>query len=503
MVEGITTGITRLKDLLASVNIPPEVGNAIDHATQGIQAWFSTQASAIAGSIATVATVGLLATFLTFFFLMDGDKAWDWAMASANQWRRATISTAGHVALERVGGYLRGTAVIAAFDGFVEGLFLVILGVPNAGALGVIVFLGRFIPYIGGLVTTIILLFATLASQGQSAAIVLLVLITILNVIQGKFLAPVIYHRTVHIHPAIALIALPAGAALAGIIGLFAAIPVVAFVLAIIGALVSILGVEDPAPVSSNPMVPIWLDRLGQWSWRLLATIGLLAVFIAVVIAVPIVVIPLVLGIVLAATLAPFGSYLERRGWSHGRAALGATLGAAVGITILIALTLISLSGPLNDMINTAIAGSNSADTSTGGQAGILVTLVQTFGAGVLVTIAGILSSLGGGGRHPAAGHAPDLLFHARRRRVLARRSSGGSSRDAGRMSRPPAAGRSTCSVATWSGRGPSRSSARSPSSRSCSSSASRTPCRWPSWRSSAGSSRISGRSSRPAWRSS
>ena len=105
---------------MASLNIPPEVGTAIDHATQGLQAWVSTEISGLAGTIATVATVGLLATFLTFFFLMDGDKAWGWAMASANSWRRETIETAGDVALERVGGYLRGTAVIAAFDGFVE-----------------------------------------------------------------------------------------------------------------------------------------------------------------------------------------------------------------------------------------------------------------------------------------------------------------------------------------------------------------------------------------------
>jgi predicted PurR-regulated permease PerM len=395
VVENISTGIARLKELLASVDIPPEVGTAIDHATQGIQSWISTQASDIAGGIATVATVGLLATFLTFFFLMDGDKAWNWAMASANAWRREAIETAGDVALERVGGYLRGTAVIAAFDGIMEGLFLLLLGVPNALALAVIVFFGRFIPYVGGLVSTIILLFATLATTGQTQAVILLVLIAILNVIQGKFLAPIIYHKTVHIHPAIVLIALPAGAALAGIIGLFAAIPVVAFVLAIVGALVSILGVEPTTQASSNPMVPIWLDRLGQWSWRLLASIGLLAVFIAVIVAVPIVVIPLVLGIVLAATLAPLGSYLQRRGWSHDRAALGATLGAALGITVLVALTLISLSAPVNDMVNTAIAGSSSADTSTGGQAGILVTLVRTFGAGILLTIAGVLSSLG------------------------------------------------------------------------------------------------------------
>jgi predicted PurR-regulated permease PerM len=395
VVDSISAGITSLKNVLASLDIPPEVGNAIDHATRGLQAWISTELSGLAGTVATVATVGILATFLTFFFLMDGDKAWGWAMASASSWRRETIETAGDMALERVGGYLRGTAVIAAFDGIAEAFFLLILGVPNAAALGVIVFFGRFIPYVGGLVTTIILLFATLAAQGETAAVILLVLIAILNVIQGKFLAPVIYHKTVHIHPAIVLIALPAGAALFGIVGLFAAIPVVAFALAIVGALVSILGVApDTAASTNHPMVPIWLDRLGQWSWRLLVSIGLLAVFVGVVVAVPIVVIPLVLGLVMAATLAPLQALLEQRGWSHDRAAIGATVGAAFGIVLVVGLTLISLATPVNDMITTAIAGAGSADTSAGGQARILVTLVQTFGAGVLVTIAGLLSSL-------------------------------------------------------------------------------------------------------------
>ena len=139
------------------MDIPPEVGTAIDHITRGLQTWVSDEVTQLVGNIGTIATIGLLATFLTFFFLMDGDKAWGWAMASATSWRREAIATAGDVALDRVGGYLRGTAVIAAFDGFMEALFLVILGVPNAAALGVVVFFGRFIPYVGGLVTTILL----------------------------------------------------------------------------------------------------------------------------------------------------------------------------------------------------------------------------------------------------------------------------------------------------------------------------------------------------------
>ena len=393
-LDALSTGLAALKQELATVSISPEVGAVIDRATQGLQAWVSASASELVGDVGAIATVAILATFLTFFFLMDGDKAWVWAMSSANTWRRGAITTAGHVALERVGGYLRGTAVIAAFDGLAVGLFLFILGVPLAAPLAVIVFFGRFIPYIGGLFTTFLVVLVAYGTVGSTAAIILLVLISILTFVQGKFLAPVIYHKTVHIHPAIALIALPAGAALAGMIGLFAAIPIVAFALAIVGALVSVLGVEPSSEISRNPLVPIWLDRLGQWSWRLLVTLALLAVFIGAATQVPIVVLPLVLGIVLAATLAPLASWLERRGWSHARAALGATLGATVGVVVIVTLTLVSLAGPVGEMVDQAVEGAGSANDSVGGNAGPLVTLVETFGLGVVGTIAGLLSTL-------------------------------------------------------------------------------------------------------------
>ena len=271
-LDALSAGITALKAQLADLRIPPEVGAAIDQATQGLQAWLSSSVSDIAEAIGTAATIGILATFLTFFFMMDGDKAWVWAMSSTSNWRRDAITTAGHDALARVGGYLRGTAVIAAFDAVMEGLFLWILGVPLVLPLMVIVFFGRFIPYIGGLITTFLLLIVTLGTAGSTAAIILLVLIAILNVIQGKFLAPVIYHKTVHIHPAVALISLPAGAALAGIIGLFVAIPVVAFALAIVGAIISVLGVdpetatvEEPARAGlARPARPMELATAGR-----------------------------------------------------------------------------------------------------------------------------------------------------------------------------------------------------------------------------------------------
>jgi putative heme transporter len=394
MIDSLSAGLAALQARLAAADLPPEVGTAIDQATKGIQAWLSDSASTLVGDVGALATVALLGTFLTFFFMMDGDKAWVWALSSANTWRRDAITTSGHVALERVGGYLRGTAILAAFDGIAEGLFLVILGVPLAGPLAVMVFFGRFIPYIGGFVTTVLLLLVTLGTAGSTAAVILLILITILNVIQGKFLAPVVYQKTVNIHPAIALIALPAGAALAGMLGLFVAIPVVAFVMAVVGAFVSILGVEPEAGYEPGSVVPIWLDRLGQLSWRLLVSIGLLAVVIGVAIQIPIVVIPLVLGIVLAATLSPLATLLVRRGWSPGRAALAATLGATIAVVAIVGLTVVSLAGSASDIVAQGASGAASVDTSAGGNAGALVSLVQTFGVGIVATIASVISSL-------------------------------------------------------------------------------------------------------------
>jgi putative heme transporter len=397
VLASLSAGIAAVKAELAAVSVPEGVGLVLERVAKHIEAAVGASLGGIAGDVGTVATVGILGTFLTFFFMMDGDKAWVWALSSANTWRRDEITSSGHVALERVGGYLRGTAVIAAIYALAEGLFLVLLGVPLAGPLAVIVFFGRFIPYVGSLLTSVLVLSVTLATQGSTDALILLILISILSFITGKFLTPVIYHRTVDIHPALALIALPAGYALGGIIGLFIAIPVVAFVLATSRAIISILGIApEPRSPGADQIVPVWLDRLGQLSWRSLVVLALLAVVIQAAVQVPIVVLPVTLGVVLAATLAPLSKSLERRGWSRGRAALAATLGATFAVTAIIVLTAASLASGMEGIVSQADAGATTAETSTTGQAGALVQFVHAYGAGTLKAVADAISSLGG-----------------------------------------------------------------------------------------------------------
>ena len=67
--------------------------------------------------------------------------------------KRELITTAGDDALARVGGYLRGTTVLAGLIAITDYVFMLLLGVPLALPLAVLVFLGGYIPYFGGIVS--------------------------------------------------------------------------------------------------------------------------------------------------------------------------------------------------------------------------------------------------------------------------------------------------------------------------------------------------------------
>ena len=70
-------------------------------------------------------------------------------------------------------------------------------GTPLALSLAMLVFLGGYIPYVGGAVTTLIIVLVTFSAQGSGAAIALLVLIAIRNLAVGYGIRPTLYGKTV------------------------------------------------------------------------------------------------------------------------------------------------------------------------------------------------------------------------------------------------------------------------------------------------------------------
>ena len=171
------------------------------------------------------------------------------------------------------------------------------------------------------------------------------------------------------LHPAVVLLALPVGAAVAGIVGLFAVIPVVAFVMAVTGSLVAAI---EPAEAATDPepLEPPWLDRLAQWSWRILVALALLYVGVQLATQVPIVVLPLIIGLVLASTLVRLVGVLQRRGRGRAAAAAIATAGMTFGVIVVVGIALAQIAGPVHEAIATAVKGGATAANSGGAATG-------------------------------------------------------------------------------------------------------------------------------------
>jgi putative heme transporter len=391
VLAAIDAGLATFRSTLADVPVPSEVIAGIQQVAGGIEDWVTAAIASAVGSVASVVTVAFLGGFLTFFLLQDGEKAWAWMVSGTSGWRRESLTASGRDALDLVGGYLRGTAVMAATDALSEFVFLAILGVPLAGPLAVIVLLGGLIPYVGPVLATAVIVLVTWATNGLTDVVILLALIAITNVIQRRYLAPLIYPRTIDIHPAFVLIALPIGAALGGFLGLVAALPVVAVVLTTSRAIVTALALA-PGAADSGGTVPVWLDRLAQWSWRSLVVTVVLLVGVAAVATVPSVILPIVLATVLAATLEPAAEALRRRGLNRSVAAATVTVGAFTIAVAVLALTLASMVGPLQDIVATSTGAADQPDLKVLGLAG----LVGALGSGMLQSVAGFITGLAG-----------------------------------------------------------------------------------------------------------
>ena len=195
----------------------------------------------------------MLAVAVLYFILRDGTAFWNWILLRLTPGTRPAIDRAGRRAWVVLGGFIRGTALIAAVDAALIGIGLWLLGVPLAFALAVLVFLGAFVPFIGAFVSGLVAVLVAFADRGWQIGLAVLGVVLAVQFIEGNFLQPIIQSRTVDVHPAVILLAVVAGASLFGILGAYLAVPVTAVVFAVVVSLQSDSTVPGAAPVAVRP----------------------------------------------------------------------------------------------------------------------------------------------------------------------------------------------------------------------------------------------------------
>ena len=89
---------------------------------------------------------------------------------------------------------------------------------------------------------------------GTPTDILLMAIYTlVINIVQGNFVAPLVYGKTVNLHPAIVLLAIPAGGQIAGIIGMFLIVPFLGVVAVTWRLVLHVFDPDDAPPLAEGP----------------------------------------------------------------------------------------------------------------------------------------------------------------------------------------------------------------------------------------------------------
>jgi predicted PurR-regulated permease PerM len=201
----------------------------------------SVQGSAVANKVMTGAVLltqwaaaVILIVVLTFFFLKDGDRLWDWVVELFHEDRQPMLREVGVRSWGALSAYVQGVFLVATIDALLIGAALVIVGVPVAVPLIVLTFVGAFFPVVGAFVAGAAAVLVALVANGLPAALVILAVIVAVQQLEGNVFYPVVVGRKLQLHPVGILLALTAGGVLAGVVGAFLAVPTAAVTAAVL-----------------------------------------------------------------------------------------------------------------------------------------------------------------------------------------------------------------------------------------------------------------------------
>jgi predicted PurR-regulated permease PerM len=180
--------------------------------------------AAVVSGVFRLMTVGLF----TFYFVADGPRFRRSVASVLPTRQQELVLNAWEVAIEKTGGYLYSRLLLAAVSAFCSWIVMSLLGIPFALPLAIWVgIISQFIPSVGTYIAMVVPLMVSLFVDPMDT-LILLIFFTAYQQFENYVLSPRITAKTMELHPAIAFGAAMVGGAVAGPIGAFLALPVVA-----------------------------------------------------------------------------------------------------------------------------------------------------------------------------------------------------------------------------------------------------------------------------------
>lgn len=193
--------------------------------------------SNLTGTVTTATTTAghllaglFIVLFSTIFFTYDGRNIWRWFVRLFPETARDRVHVGGEKAWAVLTAYVRATLIIALTDAVCISLVALLLGLDFVIPIGVLVFLGAFIPVVGAAISGIAAVAVALVSQGPVTSLIMLGGVVAVQQIEGHILQPFLMGRLVRVHPLAVVVVIAIGGIAFGIFGALIAVPLAAIV---------------------------------------------------------------------------------------------------------------------------------------------------------------------------------------------------------------------------------------------------------------------------------
>ena len=171
----------------------------------------------------------ILIPILSFFFLKDADSFRRSALAMLP---RGRLRWRGDELFQDINStlaaYIRAQLTACVLIGIICSVGFALIGFPSPLVLGVIAGFCEFVPLVGPLVVATMVAMLALLQSGLGMAFVVLLFLGVLRVVHDYVVYPRIIGHGIHLHPLAVILAILAGAEIAGVVGIFLAIPGIA-----------------------------------------------------------------------------------------------------------------------------------------------------------------------------------------------------------------------------------------------------------------------------------
>lgn len=171
---------------------------------------------------------GITVVVLTVFSLLFGKDLYETTLQWVSPRRRPRVRQLVDRMLDAVGNYLTGTLLVMTIGGTVAATVALIQGVPYFLALGLVVMMLGVIPFVGSIISALLVSLITLATVGLRAAVIALAVFMVYQQVESNLLGPMIQRRAIKMNPLLISIVVLVGGALAGLSGVVLAVPLAA-----------------------------------------------------------------------------------------------------------------------------------------------------------------------------------------------------------------------------------------------------------------------------------